>query len=616
MNKDQEGSPEVSDDQDDAIIGQAFRKSAWVLLALIAVGLCFWLVGRMPEDKGPEVVTEISVPSASMQAEVKVPGVGFTDVTESSGIDFKHVNGSFGEKWLPETMGSGVAVIDYDQDRAPDLFFVNACYWPEHLPDGATQPTHALYRNLGGGHFQDVTAQSGLDKTHYGMGVAVGDYDNDGWPDLFITGVGGNHLMHNTGEGYFEEVTREAGVGEGAQDWSTCAAFLDHDNDGDLDLFVGHYVQWSPSIDLEQGTTLTGLGRAYGQPMNFQGTYPALYENLGSGRFKDVSELAGLRIKNPATGVPVAKSLGVAPVDLDDDGFMDLVIANDTVQNFVMHNQGDGTFKEIGARSGMGFDSFGKARGAMGIDTARFREDDALGVGVANFANEMTALYVGKADQTIFTDEAIPAGIGPASRLALKFGLFFFDYDLDGWQDLLTANGHLEEEIHQIQESQQYEQAAHLFWNAGPATGCRFIEVSPEQAGQDLFKPIVGRGSAFADFDGDGDLDVVMTQTNQKPVLLRNDQDLGHHWIRLKLVGASSNRDAIGAWVRLRVGDQDYWRQVMPTRSYLSQSEKIITFGMGKAESYQELEVIWPGGQTQQCQGLAVDAQHEIRQAD
>ncbi|NBQ25464.1 MAG: VCBS repeat-containing protein, partial [Verrucomicrobia bacterium] len=326
MNKDQEGSPEVSDDQDDAIIGQAFRKSVWVLLALIAVGLCFWLVGRMPEDKGPEVVTEISVPSASMQAEVKVPGVGFTDVTESSGIDFKHVNGSFGEKWLPETMGSGVAVIDYDQDRAPDLFFVNACYWPEHLPDGATQPTHALYRNLGGGHFQDVTTQSGLDKTHYGMGVAVGDYDNDGWPDLFITGVGGNHLMHNTGEGYFEEVTREAGVGEGAQDWSTCAAFLDHDNDGDLDLFVGHYVQWSPSIDLEQGTTLTGLGRAYGQPMNFQGTYPALYENLGSGRFKDVSELAGLRIKNPATGVPVAKSLGVAPVDLDDDGFMDLII--------------------------------------------------------------------------------------------------------------------------------------------------------------------------------------------------------------------------------------------------------------------------------------------------
>ncbi len=613
--KDSDELPSLQDEeQDDAVIGRALKGSIWVFAGLLFIGGMVWVIQKWPEKKGPEVITEISVPTATQRAEATVPKVRFTDQTRQSGITFKHVNGAYGDKLLPETMGSGVAVLDYDQDGAPDLFFVNARYWDDHLPEGEVQPTHQLYRNLGNGQFEDVTDASGLAVSQYGMGVSVGDVNNDGWPDLFVSGVGGDRLFRNSAEGRFEDVTELAGVGGDVDGWSTCSAFFDADNDGDLDLFVGHYVQWSPKIDFEQGTTLTGIGRAYGQPMNFQGTFPSLYQNQGDGTFKDVSGECGIQIKNSATEVPVAKSLGVAPVDLNGDGLMDLIVANDTVQNFVFINQGGMVFKEVGARTGIGFDSFGKARGAMGIDTARFREDEAMGVGIANFANEMTALYVGRSENLIFTDEAIPAGIGPASRLALKFGLFFFDYDLDGWQDLLTANGHLEEEIHQIQESQQYEQSAHLFWNAGPDFGCRFLEVSSEDAGGDLFSPLVGRGSAFADFDGDGDLDVVMTQTNQEPLLLRNDFILGHHWVRLKLVGVRCNRDAIGAWVRAEIGEQVLWRQVMPTRSYLSQSEKVITIGLGRVDRIDHLTIQWPDGQRQVVDDLAIDKLHVILQ--
>jgi hypothetical protein len=356
------------------------------------------------------------------------------------------------------------------------------------------------------------------------------------------------------------------------------------------------------------GYTLLGVGRAYGQPNNFQGAFPRLFRNNGQGRFSDVSEVSGVQIRNPLTGVPVAKPLGVAPVDLNRDGLTDLVVANDTVQNFVLVNQGDGTFREIGALAGVAFDSYGNTRGAMGIDTAWFQNNDRLGIAIGNFANEMTALYVAQHTATNFADEAITAGIGPASRLLLKFGVFFFDYDLDGWLDLLTANGHLEEEISKVQQSQSYAQPAQLFWNTGAGGQSGFLDVKADRAGPDLFRPLVGRGAAYADIDLDGDLDVVLTQVGGPPLLLRNDQQTGHHWLRLRLIGKQSNRDALGAQVRLTAGGVSQTRLVTPTHGYLSQSELPVTFGLGRNERIDKLEILWPGGALQVIDSPKPDA--------
>jgi hypothetical protein len=528
----------------------------------------------------------------------EIPTAKFVDVTGSAGINFVHNNGAYGVKLLPETLGGGVAFFDYDNDGFQDLLFINSTYWPGHIPPGKTPTTMALYHNDGHGHFTDVTAGSGLDVSFYGMGVAVGDYDNDGLCDVFITAVGGNHLFHNEGKGKFREVTSEAGVA-GTNSWSTSAAWIDYDNDGKLDLFVCNYVRWSADIDQAASYVLPTIGRAYGPPRNFQGTFPYLYHNDGNGHFSDVSGSAGVQIKDPATGLPMAKSLAVAPVDVDNDGWIDLVVANDTVANFLFHNEHNGTFKEIGARSGVAYDAYGLTRGAMGIDSARFRNDDRLGIAIGNFANEMNALYVAQRDSLIFADEASKEGMGPASQKLLKFGLFFCDYDLDGRLDVLTANGHLEPDINRVDPTQQYRQPAQLFWNRGARSGLGFVPVPAEKCGPDLFKPIVGRGSAYADIDGDGDLDVVLAQIGGPPLLLRNDQKLGHHWIRLKLVGTKSNRDAIGAWIKVRVDGRTLPRQVMPTRSYLSQSELPVTIGLGEADKVDSVEIVWPSGEKQ-----------------
>ena len=617
----EESKPVVLDDQgeeiahlDDAVIGRAFRWSIIALVSAVVAGTAgFWLLNRKPAAL-TQKITAISAPTLAPRPAAEIPFVKFTDVTAEAGIAFVHNNGAYGDKLLPETMGSGVAFFDCDNDGDQDLLFVNSTYWPWKTPADKKPTTAALYRNNGKGQFTDITAGSGLDVSLYGMGVAVGDYDNDGLVDVFISAVGENRLFHNDGQGKFSDATARAGVAGSGTEWSTSCAWIDYDHDGDLDLFVGNYVRWSREIDFEVGYKLVGIGRAYGQPMNFEGTFPYLYRNDGNGRFTDVSAASGLQIKNPATGVPVAKTLGVAPVDLDGDGWIDLVVANDTVQNFVFHNQRNGTFKEIGALSGVAFDSYGNTRGAMGIDAARYRNDDTLGIAIGNFANEMTALYVSQKNPLIFTDEAIPEGIGPASRLLLKFGLFFFDYDLDGRLDLLSVNGHLEEEISKIQQSQRYAQPAQLFWNSGADSSATFTAVSEEKCGRQLFKPIVGRGSAFADIDGDGDLDCVLTQVGGTPLLLRNDQALGHHWLRLKLLGKEGNRDAIGAWVRVRLGNQTLSRQVMPTRSYLSQSELPVTIGLGKATQFDGLEVVWSNGKRQMVPRPQLDSVTRIEQ--
>lgn len=604
--------PEDYVQADDAAIGRGVRNSLMAVVLLGLIGGAAYLFFRPPPVAGVVKVTPVSAPeAAATNGLARVPAVAFAEVTREAGITFRHENGAYGDKLLPETMGSGVAFADLDGDGAPELLFVNSTQWPGKPAANGRPATAALYRNDGKGRFADATAGSGLDVPIYGMGVALGDYDNDGRPDVFLSSVGGGRLFHNEGGLRFREVTAEAGVAGDANDWSTASAFFDFDNDGDLDLYVGNYVRWSPEIDREVGYTLVGVGRAYGPPMNFQGAFPHLYRNEGNGRFTDVSAAAGVQVKNTSTGVPLAKTLGVAPLDYNGDGWIDLLVANDTTQNLLFENRKDGTFREVGALAGIAFDSYGNTRGAMGVDTARFTAEGQTAVGIGNFANEMTAFYVAQGDGSIFTDESISWGIGPASRLLLKFGFFFFDYDLDGRLDVLTSNGHLEEEISKVQASQSYRQPAQLFWNAGEAG---FISVTAQHGGNDLLRPMVGRGSAFADMDGDGDLDAVITEAGGPPLLVRNGQSLGHHFVRLKLVGTRSNRDAIGAWVRLSAGGQTQWRQVMSAKSYLSASELELTFGLGTSATVDAVEVTWPDGSKQPVGPVSVDSLTTVEQ--
>jgi len=595
----------------DEIIGLVFKRSliagAFLLLLLVA----FFLVrNTLQED---EVVVEAPAAApVNVAFEAQAPEVHFTDVTRKSGITFSHFTGASGDKLLPETMGSGAAFFDYDNDGDQDLLLINSDRWPDHFDANEPRPTMRMFQNDGLGQFIDVTEESGLAVPLYGMGVAAGDYDNDGDTDIFVTALGRDRLFRNDG-GRFEDTTVDAGVGGAADAWSTSAAFADIDNDGDLDLFVANYVRWSREIDFKVNFQLTGIGRAYGPPTAFEGSYNTLYRNDGDGRFSDISMASGIQIDNPATGRPMGKALAVAPVDIDRDGWLDLLVANDTVQNFLFHNRGDGTFEERGSLLGVAFDRDGKATGAMGVDAAYFRNDSDLGFAIGNFANEMTSLYVTQSSEPPLTDEAIVEGIGPASRRALTFGLFFFDYDLDGRLDLLQANGHLEGDINQVQSSQYYRQPPQLFWNCGNECKSSFLALPAGNNG-DFDTALVGRGASYADIDGDGDLDVVITQNGGPPLLLRNDQALGHHWLRVKLSGVSTNRDAIGAWVELRTGDIIQRRQLMPSRSYLSQVEPVLTFGLGQAGIVDRVDVHWPDGSSQSLERVSVDSLIEIKQ--
>ncbi len=588
--------------QDDEVIGHAFRRSLLAILLLSALGgLAYWWQSR-PERAAPEQQLTASAPE-EVAATSTAPEVHFTDVTTAAGIDFTHYNGAYGDKLLPESMGGGVAFLDYDLDGDQDLLLTQSADFPFAENKRRPAPTQKLYANDGHGQFTDITAQAGLDLSFYAMGMAVGDYDGDGDPDIFLTAVGPNKMLRNDG-GLFTDVTQWANLAGRDEEWSASAAFFDYDNDGDLDLFVANYVRWSEEIDFELDFRLTGIGRAYGPPQSYEGTLPYLYRNEGDGTFTDVSASAGIQISNSATGLPMAKSLGVGPVDVDGDGFIDLLVANDTVRNFFFRNLGDGTFAEEGELLGVAYDRDGNATGAMGVDVGHIRNDANLGFALANFANEMSSLYVSQDDPTFFVDESITEGIGAPSRKVLSFGLFLFDYDLDGRLDLLQANGHVESDIQQVDPSQSYAQPAQLFWNAGPDAPRGFVEVTGTG---DLAQPLVGRGIAYADIDGDGDLDIAIAQTGGPARLLRNDQQLGHHWLRVQLAGAAPNTTAIGAWVEVTASDLLQRRQVMPSRSYQSQVESVLTFGLGQAESVDKITVTWPDGASTEVEGGTVD---------
>ncbi|NEX18624.1 MAG: CRTAC1 family protein [Halochromatium sp.] len=625
----------------EARIKRAFILSALIIAGLLAIALlALWLTSG---EDAPALVddAEIATPIVPTPAGIATnagagtdanannaaPGLGippklpFTDITEQAGIDFVHINGAYGDRLMPETIGSGAAFFDYDRDGDQDLFLVNSREWADHQTLDEP-PTQALYRNDGTGRFEDVTAQAGLAISTYGMGVAIGDIDGDGWQDLYLTTLNGNWLFRNVA-GQFEEITKQAGVGGGENSWSSSAAFFDDDGDGDLDLFVVNYVDWSPKIDLEIDFRLTGLGRAYGAPLNFVGTNNILYRNQGDGRFTDVSAVAGIQRFDPVSRMPVGKGLGLVPFDVDDDGWLDLIVVNDTVRNFLFRNRGDGTFEETAIFEGVAYDRNGKATSAMGVDVARF-SDGELGIAVGNFANEMASLFMTTNGKPPFVDEAVIQGLGPASRIPLTFGVLFVDVDLDGREDLLLANGHLEHEIHKVQQSQHYAQPASLFWNCGPDCPQRFVPLPQEQAAVgDLAQDLVGRGAAYADIDGDGDLDLLITQNGRRPALLRNDQETGHHWLRVELVGQPPNRAAIGARIALRVSSAEdsmtevrEVRELRPTRSYLSQVEQPITFGLGEIDdpSALTLTITWPDGREQSLVPEQIDRLIRIEQ--
>lgn len=605
--------PEEPLEQDDAIIAVAFKWSLviFVLAALSVGGVLYF---KKPSQTGTTVIDRppVAPPDLLDQRSDDMPSVRFTNITREAGINFVRYDGGRGEKLLPETMGGGAAFFDYDNDGDQDLLLINATDWPHDTPSPVPH-TSALYQNDGHGTFTDVTAGSGLDVPMYGMGVACGDYDGDGRTDVYITSVGRNHLFRNTGT-RFEDVTDQAHVAGSDDDWSTSTGFLDFDNDGDLDLFVCNYVRWTRAIDLQLNFTLNGTDRAFGPPTQYEGAVSTLYRNNGDGTFADITGPAGLDVRNPATNKPMGKALAVTFADIDLDGWLDIIVANDTIQNFVFRNVNGQRFDEVGSASGIAFDSMGNATGAMGMDASHVFPDDRLAIAIANFANESSSLFVQQPrSRWQFADMAGAEGIGSPSRLKLSFGLYFFDYDLDGRLDLLQANGHLEEEISSIQSSQSYRQSAQLFWNCGPDARACFAAVSEEATGA-LARPIVGRGSTFADIDGDGDLDVLFMQSVGPPILLRNDQQLNHHWIRLNLVGANGNRGAIGARVEVVAGDLTLTRVVMPTRSYLSQVERPITFGLGTRSTVDSVGITWPDGQVQTLTDVVIDASATIEQ--
>jgi enediyne biosynthesis protein E4 len=521
------------------------------------------------------------------------PGFRFVDVTTPAGIHFHHNSGAYGGKLLPETLGSGCAFLDYDGDGWQDVLLINGMDWPGHKRQASTL---ALYRNNRNGTFTDVTRKAGLDVELYGMGVAVGDYNNDGFPDILITCVGQNRLFKNTGKGTFTDVTDSSGLGK-RQAMSTSALWFDFDRDGRLDLFVCNYVKWAPEHDVF--CSLDGKHKSYCTPEAYRGETCWLFHNRGDGTFEDVTATSGIFDSS-------SKSLGVAMLDYDQDGWPDLLVANDTQPNKLYRNLRNGRFKDVAVEAGIAFSADGKARAGMGVDAADFDNSGAAGVAITNFDNEMIGLYRALGNGT-YEDIATQAGVGLPSKTTLGFGCMFLDANLDGMLDLIAANGHIDDTVRNIRGNVGYAQPPQLFLNTGKRT---FRDVSSE-LGEAFRQPKVGRGLACGDFDRDGDLDVLMTTNDGPAYLYRNDQLAGSRSIRFHLVGKQSNRDAIGAMVRIYYEGTVQSRLVKSGSSYLSQSELPITFGLGKRDEIERVVIQWPNGRTEEYKKLAAGKTYE-----
>jgi hypothetical protein len=530
----------------------------------------------------------LAAASAPLIAAPRDIGFRLNDVTAQAGVNFRHNNGAFGSKFLPETMGPGCAFFDYDGDGWLDILIVNGMDFPGHKRAGSTL---SLYRNNRNGTFTDVTARAGLAVQMYGMGVSIGDYNNDGFPDILITAVGQNRLFQNTGQGHFIDVTQKAGLG-GRSAFSTSALWFDFDRDGLLDLFVCNYVKWSAANDVF--CSLDGKNKSYCTPEAYPGSTCWLFRNRGNGTFEDVTAKSGIFDTS-------SKSLGVALLDYDNDGWPDLLIANDTQPNKLYRNQRNGTFTDVAVHAGLAFSEDGKARAGMGVDVGDFENSGAYGVAITNFDNEMMGLYR-PGTNGAYTDVALKSGVGTASRQSLGFGCLFFDADLDGRLDLLAVNGHIDDTVRNL--SRTYAQPPNLFLNQG---GAQFRDVARE-SGEAFASPKVGRGLAVGDFDNDGDLDVLITTNNGPAYLYRNDIGSGNRSLRVHLTGVKSNRDAIGASIQVFTPDGMQSRMIKTGSSYLSQSELTATFGIAHRDKVGRIVIYWPSGATQEFKDIAAGA--------
>jgi enediyne biosynthesis protein E4 len=558
------------------------RYLVFCLLCISALSGSACKQAAAPPAAGPaEVASQSPLPSPSPTAPRPSGPIEFTDVSAQSGIHFKHNSGAFGKKYLPETLGSGCAFIDFDNDGFQDILIVNSTAWPERkTPKGFL----SLYHNNQNGTFTDVTRQAGLAVEMYGIGVAVADYDNDGNEDIYITCVGPNRLFRNLGNSKFVDVTTKAGVGDPS--FSVAAVWFDYDNDGHLDLFVANYVEWS--VEKDQLCSLDGKNKSYCTPQTYQGQSPTLYRNKGNGTFENVTQRAGLND-------PSCKSLGVALFDYNSDGRMDLFVANDTEPNKLYKNNGNGTFTDEAVAAGVAFSDAGTARAGMGVDAGDFDGSGRQGIVVGNFTNESMALYRNEGNG-LFTDEAPNSGIGKMSAQSLTFAVFFFDYDLDGLLDVFAANGHVSDDISVVQPNVKYAQPPHLFRNKGKK---KFEEMTGK-LGRALQRAIVGRGAAYGDIDNDGDLDLLITSNNGPARLLRNENGNQNDLLRIKTVGTKSNRDGIGARVTVKTAKgAKMFSMVKTGSSYCSQSELPLVFGLGAPEEGKTLsvEIVWPSGQ-------------------
>ena len=570
----------------------------WMTLCLL--GCLVFLLSACKESASkaplaqPSEVAAIPSPSPSPTPVRPSGPIEFTDVTARAGLRFKHNSGAAGKKYLPETIGAGCAFLDYDNDGWQDILLVNSVDWPESKRGKSYL---ALYHNNKDGTFADVTRQAGLAIEMYGIGVAAADYDNDGNVDIYITCVGSNHLFRNLGNSKFADVTARAGVGDPG--FSTSAAWFDYDNDGKLDLFVANYVEWSVATD--QFCTLDGKTKSYCTPQSYKGQSATLFHNRGNGTFENVTQHAGLND-------PSGKSLGVALLDFDNDGWLDLFVANDTEPNKLYRNNRNGTFTDQGVAAGVAFGEAGTARAGMGVDAADYDGSGRQSVVIGNFTNESMALYHNEGSG-LFTDEAAGSGIGKMSAQSLTFACFFFDYDLDGLLDVFAANGHVSDDISVVQPNVKYAQPPHLFRNKGR----KKFEEATAKLGRALQRAIVGRGAAYGDFDSDGDLDLLITTNNGPARLLRNDNANQNDLLRVKASGSKSNRDGIGATVTVKTSRGGSLSGMIRTgSSYCSQSELPLTFGLGKPETGAEamtllLEITWPGGTRETIKDLKVN---------